>query len=60
MKKEDISQIFRRFYRVDRSGKHPGSGIGLALVERIVRLYGWDISVESVPGVGTTFSIKIK
>jgi signal transduction histidine kinase len=47
MDKESMKKIFDRFYRVDRSGVIPGSGIGLALVDRIVRLYGWEIALDS-------------
>lgn len=47
MKREDMEKIFERFFRVDRSGIYTGSGIGLALVDRIIKLYGWIISVES-------------
>ena len=60
MRTEDQEKIFDRFYRVDRSGKTPGSGIGLALVDRIVKLYGWDISVESTLGEGTRFTMKTR
>ncbi len=60
MKREDMEKIFERFFRVDRSGIYTGSGIGLALVDRIIKLYGWIISVESKIWEGTLFSIKIK
>jgi signal transduction histidine kinase len=48
MDAEVTEKIFDRFYRVDRSGAIAGSGIGLALVDRIVKLYGWEISVKSI------------
>jgi two-component system, OmpR family, phosphate regulon sensor histidine kinase PhoR len=60
MKEEDTRKIFDRFYRIDRTGTTPGTGIGLALVDRITKLYGWGISVQSVLGEGTTFRIKTK
>lgn len=60
MGQEDTKKIFERFFRVDRSGKYAGNGIGLALVDRIIHLYGWTVSVKSVLGEGTTFSIKTK
>lgn len=60
MTQEECEKIFDRFYRIDRTGKYPGSGIGLALVDRIIKLYGWAISVKSEPKNGTTFNIKIK
>lgn len=60
MNREDIPKIFERFYRADRSGTYPGTGIGLALVDRIVRLYDIDIRVESTLGEGTSFILMIK
>ena len=60
MNESDTKKIFERFYRVDRSGKIPGSGIGLALVDRILKLYDWSIFVESKFDQGTIFSIKTK
>ena len=47
MTEAESKKIFERFYRADRSGKIPGTGIGLTIVERIIRLYGWDIVVTS-------------
>ncbi|MFZ2256157.1 MAG: HAMP domain-containing sensor histidine kinase [Patescibacteria group bacterium] len=47
MTEAESKRIFERFYRADRSGKIPGTGIGLTIVERIVRLYGWSIVVKS-------------
>ena len=57
----DIDRIFERFYRVDpaRSRETGGTGLGLAIVKHIVRIHGGDIRVWSVPGVGSTFSIKL-
>lgn len=60
MTKEESKRIFERFYRADRTGKVPGTGIGLTIVERIVRLYGWTIEVESEKWVGTSFVIQMK
>jgi signal transduction histidine kinase len=60
MTDEQQKKIFERFYRADRSGKIPGTGIWLTIVERIVRLYGWDISVESTAWAGTSFTITMR
>ncbi len=60
MSREDIPKIFERFYRADRSGKYPGTGIGLALVDRIARLYDMTLRVESELGTGTNFSLLRK
>ena len=56
---ENISQIFNRFYRVDkaRSRKLGGTGLGLAIAKEIIVAHGGKIFVESEWDVGTTFSI---
>ncbi len=56
---EAVGHIFERFYRVDkaRSRQSGGSGLGLAIVRAIVERYRGEISVESVPDQGTTFTV---
>jgi signal transduction histidine kinase len=56
---EDLPFIFHRFYRVEgRSGGGPtGMGLGLAIVERIVRAHHGEVTVTSEHGVGSTFHI---
>ena len=56
---EKIQHIFKRFTQVDSSftRSHEGAGLGLAIVERIVKLMGGSIAVESELGVGTTFYV---
>ena len=58
---EDISHIFDRFYRVDKSRTRAtgGKGIGLAVAKEIVELHGGSIEVTSEVGVGTTFTIEL-
>ncbi|WP_271808543.1 sensor histidine kinase [Clostridium beijerinckii] len=57
--KEDISRIFERFYRVDKSRKKGGTGLGLAIVKHIVKVFNGEIYVKSELGVGTCFEVKI-
>jgi two-component system, OmpR family, phosphate regulon sensor histidine kinase PhoR len=57
----DRARIFERFYRVDRgrSREQGGTGLGLAIVKHLVQASGGEISVESTPGVGSTFSFTL-
>jgi len=57
--KEEISRITEPFYMVDRSRNKlkGGSGLGLALVQRIADAHGAQIAVESILGQGTTVKI---
>jgi two-component system sensor histidine kinase PilS (NtrC family) len=52
---EDLAHVFEPFY----STKAGGSGLGLALVHRIVQDHGGDIEVQSEPGRGTTFVVTL-
>jgi PAS domain S-box-containing protein len=58
----DLPRMFERFHRVrdTRARTHEGTGIGLALVQELVRLHGGDVSVTSRVGQGTTFTISIR
>jgi CheY-like chemotaxis protein len=56
---EHIPHLFQRFYRVpgSRARTGEGSGIGLALVNELVRLHGGAVRVQSRPARGSTFTI---
>ena len=59
---EDLPYIFDRFWRGDRSRSHAGgagSGLGLAIARQLVQAHGGRIGVESEPGLGTAFTIKL-
>lgn len=57
----EIDLIFERFYRGTKaSHKTQGVGLGLAISKRIIELHGGDLSVSSVTGGGTRFTILLK
>ena len=57
----DQQKIFEKFYRAGDPLVHntKGSGLGLSLVQHIVRAHGGAVGVESVPGEGSTFTIEL-
>jgi signal transduction histidine kinase len=57
----EIDKVFDRFYRggAALTGAVKGSGLGLALVKEIVEAHGGIVRVESEPGQGSTFSIRL-
>jgi signal transduction histidine kinase len=57
----DQRRIFRRFYQVDRrlARETGGCGLGLSIVEFIVRAHGGTVDVESQPSAGSTFSVRL-
>jgi len=58
---EEIPHIFKRFHRVQsaRGRTHEGTGIGLALVDELVRLHGGSVDVRSKLAEGSTFVVRI-
>ena len=56
---EFISRVFGVFQRLHNAAAYPGTGIGLAICQRIVDRHGGKIWAESVPGVSTTFYFTI-
>jgi signal transduction histidine kinase len=58
---EQLPRIFDKFYRADNqhTAETEGTGLGLAIAKSIVEAHSGTIGVDSVPGVGTTFSIEL-
>ena len=53
----DLPRIFEPFYRADRSRSTRGYGLGLSLVQSVIRAHGGKVEVRSTPSVGTIFTI---
>jgi signal transduction histidine kinase len=56
---DDLPRIWDRLYRGDRSRSERGLGLGLSLVRAIARAHGGDASVESSPGQGSAFRLRL-
>jgi len=54
-----LDQIFEVFTRLHPADAYPGTGIGLAIARKGARLMGTDITVHSVEGEGSTFSLEL-
>ncbi|HET8600130.1 MAG TPA: ATP-binding protein [Segeticoccus sp.] len=57
----DLARIFERFYRVDpaRSRSTGGTGLGLAIVKHVCANHGGEVTVDSEPGRGSTFTVRL-
>ncbi|MEP6689354.1 MAG: ATP-binding protein [Gemmatimonadales bacterium] len=59
----DLPHIFERFWRADparsRTGERPGTGLGLAITKWIAEAHGGSITVQSRPGRGTVFIVRL-
>ena len=62
IEQENLTRLFERFFRVDKSGsrKEGGSGLGLAIVKHILEAHDEKIYVESELGVGSEFSFTLE
>ena len=59
IKPEVLPHIFERFYRGDQARSDRASGLGLSIAQKIIEVHGGTIQVESLPEVGSTFTICI-
>ncbi len=61
IEEEHLTRIFERLYRVDKSRSQEvgGTGLGLAIVKHLVLSHNGDISVQSTPGEGSEFRIRL-
>jgi two-component system sensor histidine kinase SenX3 len=57
----DLDRIFERFYRVDRARSRDtgGTGLGLAIVRHVATNHGGDVTVHSVEGDGSSFTMRV-
>jgi PAS domain S-box-containing protein len=57
----DVDRVFEPFWQADQrlSREHGGSGLGLAVARQLARLLGGDVALQSTPGAGSTFTLRL-
>lgn len=60
MSEKDHQKVFEAFQRLHNKSVYEGTGIGLAIVKRIVEVHCGSIKIDSTEGMGTTFTIELK
>jgi signal transduction histidine kinase len=57
---QDVRHLFKRFRQFEREEREQqGAGLGLHVAHRLVELHGGEITVESAPGEGSTFTLRL-
>ena len=56
---EQLARVGERFFRVDKSGALPGTGLGVSIVQQIAELHGGSLEIESRLGEGSTFTLRM-
>lgn len=56
MEPEQVEQLFKPFYRAGR--RRGGHGVGLTIVKRLSDRFGWPVTIDSTPGVGTRVTVR--
>ena len=60
MTPEQLARVFERFYRADSSGKFPGTGLGMSIVQEIITLHRGRIDMQSTPEKGTVVTLWLR
>jgi two-component system phosphate regulon sensor histidine kinase PhoR len=56
---DDLSRVFERFYRVDKSRSQPGTGLGLSIVKHLVHVLNGEVTASNQPGGGALFTVTL-